>query len=63
MAEQCKEERERLSVDPMAVNPTASNLQSKESEESSEGAKPPQLYIPACGVLCDAFWWASGKTK
>jgi hypothetical protein len=19
---------------------------------------PPTAYIPACGTLCDAFWWA-----
>jgi hypothetical protein len=21
-------------------------------------AEPPKVYIPACGVLCDVFWWA-----
>jgi hypothetical protein len=21
-------------------------------------AEPPKIYIPACGVLCDVFWWA-----
>ena len=21
-------------------------------------AEPPEIYIPACGVLCDVFWWA-----
>jgi hypothetical protein len=20
--------------------------------------EPPTAYIPACGTLCDAFWWA-----
>jgi hypothetical protein len=20
--------------------------------------QPPVAYIPACGTLCDAFWWA-----
>jgi hypothetical protein len=20
--------------------------------------EPPKIYIPACGVLCDVFWWA-----
>lgn len=52
-----------MSIDPMAVNPTASNVQSKEGEQSSEGAKSARLYIPACGVLCDAFWWTISKTK
>jgi hypothetical protein len=21
-------------------------------------AEPPKIFIPACGVLCDVFWWA-----
>ena len=21
-------------------------------------AEPPAVYFPACGVLCDIFWWA-----
>jgi hypothetical protein len=28
-------------------------------------ARPPEpaaLYFPACGVLCDAFWWARRRT-
>jgi hypothetical protein len=20
--------------------------------------EPPKIYIPACGALCDIFWWA-----
>ena len=20
--------------------------------------EPPKIYIPACGTLCDIFWWA-----
>jgi hypothetical protein len=20
--------------------------------------EPPKIYVPACGVLCDIFWWA-----
>jgi len=30
-------------------------------EAPSTESNPPQLptaYIPACGTLCDAFWWA-----
>jgi len=28
---------------------------------SSEASEPPAHYVPACGVLCDIFWWARGK--
>jgi hypothetical protein len=21
-------------------------------------AEPPKLFLPACGALCDVFWWA-----
>jgi hypothetical protein len=21
-------------------------------------ADPPKVYLPACGALCDVFWWA-----
>jgi len=21
-------------------------------------AEPPKIYVAACGVLCDLFWWA-----
>jgi hypothetical protein len=29
------------------------------SAESQTPAPPPHaLYMPACGVLCDVFWWA-----
>jgi len=24
----------------------------------SDRIEPPAAYIPACGTLCDAFWWA-----
>jgi hypothetical protein len=24
----------------------------------TERVEPPVAYIPACGTLCDAFWWA-----
>jgi hypothetical protein len=20
--------------------------------------EPPKIYLPACGALCDIFWWA-----
>jgi len=29
------------------------------SEETvAKQPEPPAAYIPACGTLCDAFWWA-----
>jgi len=24
----------------------------------TEPIEPPTAFIPACGTLCDAFWWA-----
>jgi hypothetical protein len=63
MAEQHEQEPDKKPVQSMEVIPAASDVQSKEAEKSSDGAKPPRLYIPACGVLCDAFWWAGSKTK
>jgi hypothetical protein len=29
-----------------------------ESEKKIVDSAPPKIYIPACGVLCDVFWWA-----
>jgi hypothetical protein len=29
-----------------------------EPEKKIVAAEPPKIYIPACGVLCDVFWWA-----
>jgi hypothetical protein len=26
--------------------------------EASTQVEPPKVYLPACGVLCDIFWWA-----
>jgi len=31
---------------------------SKENPEPRSSRNPPKAYIPACGTLCDAFWWA-----
>jgi hypothetical protein len=28
------------------------------SAPPSTHVEPPKVYIPACGVLCDIFWWA-----
>ena len=27
-------------------------------DEQKRSAEPPAVYFPACGVLCDVFWWA-----
>jgi hypothetical protein len=24
----------------------------------TRAVEPPKIYIPACGALCDIFWWA-----
>jgi hypothetical protein len=36
--------------------------ETKETQEAalteSERGEAPIAYIPACGTLCDAFWWA-----
>jgi hypothetical protein len=29
-----------------------------ENSEPRSSTDPPKAYIPACGTLCDAFWWA-----
>jgi hypothetical protein len=63
MADQHEQEREKKLVEPTTAIPAASSVLPRESEELSKGAQPPRLYIPACGVLCDAFWWAGSKTK
>jgi hypothetical protein len=63
MADQNEEELEKTPVEPTTAIPAASSVLPRESEESSKGTQPPRLYIPACGVLCDAFWWAGSKTK
>jgi hypothetical protein len=31
---------------------------SNENSKAVSSAEPPPAYIPACGALCDAFWWA-----
>jgi hypothetical protein len=29
-----------------------------DKNEAPKQVEPPEIYIPACGVLCDIFWWA-----
>jgi hypothetical protein len=36
----------------------ADEVISKQNSEASSSLNPPTAYIPACGTLCDAFWWA-----
>jgi hypothetical protein len=36
----------------------AERVVSRENSETSSPTEPPKAYIPACGTLCDAFWWA-----
>jgi hypothetical protein len=38
------------------AEPTASDDLS--DAQSDSPLEPPAVYVPACGVLCDIFWWA-----
>ncbi len=29
-----------------------------ETTANVASGEPPKLYFPACGALCDIFWWA-----
>ena len=41
-----------------AVGSAIINCMASESEKKIVAAEPPKIYIPACGALCDIFWWA-----
>ena len=28
------------------------------TDTSIDRIEPPKVYLPACGALCDIFWWA-----
>jgi hypothetical protein len=46
---------------PIAPQPAVveENVPAPVIEENAEPAAAPEpLYMPACGVLCDLFWWA-----
>jgi hypothetical protein len=30
----------------------------RDSAPAATHVEPPEIYVPACGVLCDIFWWA-----
>ena len=35
------------------------NCMAPDSEKKIDiSVEPPKIYITACGVLCDIFWWA-----
>jgi hypothetical protein len=34
-----------------------------EKEITAADPQPPKIYIPACGALCDIFWWARRDTS
>jgi hypothetical protein len=35
------------------------NCMPSDSEKKIDiSVEPPKIYIPACGALCDIFWWA-----
>jgi hypothetical protein len=31
---------------------------SEKKTADADSVEPPRIYIPACGALCDIFWWA-----
>ena len=44
-------------IDSSKEEPMAqSDDQSKKTD--GEHREPPAVYFPACGALCDIFWWA-----
>jgi hypothetical protein len=32
--------------------------ESEKKIAAPDSVEPPGIYLPACGVLCDIFWWA-----
>ena len=47
----------RNSVPETSRSATINSMPS-EPEKKTVATEPPKIYIPACGVLCDVFWWA-----
>jgi hypothetical protein len=37
---------------------TAPDVAAPGETKTDSSSTPPTAYIPACGTLCDAFWWA-----
>jgi len=44
---------EKIVVSELPTTPDTSP-----ADASVERAEPPRVYLPACGALCDIFWWA-----
>jgi hypothetical protein len=40
------------------IDKAAKAVIAEENSEAGAVFEPPTAYIPACGTLCDAFWWA-----
>jgi hypothetical protein len=34
------------------------SMPSEPEKKIVPAVEPPKIYLPACGVLCDVFWWA-----
>jgi hypothetical protein len=46
-------------IGPMHNSEHKTVPEAAQSDEKAEApATLPTAYIPACGTLCDAFWWA-----
>ena len=45
-------------VKPFRASKAILNWMPSDLRKRSSHAEPPKIYIPACGVLCDVFWWA-----
>jgi hypothetical protein len=47
---------------PGATIPQESE-QGKDMRVPDASEQPPKVYIAACGVLCDVFWWARRRPE
>ena len=50
--------QESETLDELQKAPRDTDAAIADNEVSARPAEPPKIYIPACGVLCDIFWWA-----
>jgi hypothetical protein len=49
---------ENLTPNPFPSGKGNQSGLASEPEKKIVDSEPPKIYIPACGVLCDVFWWA-----
>jgi hypothetical protein len=42
----------------LRIEKAAEAALAEENSEAGSVVEPPTAYIPACGTLCDVFWWA-----